>query len=354
MTATMTTVRRAAGWVSDRFRQAAIVSFLVLIVAPILMYFAEKSHNPGIDNLWSAYIWLGRVLIEGDSPYRMNTPLGFTAFYIVRLAGYGLVAFATGAITSKIVQIVVFRGAGMGTFKKAGHIVICGWNSQAREIVRELLGEELEEKRPIVILAQLPNDPYPGENQVTFVKGSPSSAEDLKRAGIERAECAIVIADASAATNDPDDMDARTLVTVLAIESLNPDCYTCVEVVKSENRPHFDRAKADEMVVSAEMTGALLASSAKTHGLSRIVTNLLTHPEDMEFYREPVPPELVGKSIQEVVGLIKSRYDALLVGMFPLGGAPIVNPRGNIVLAEGDALLVVAAHPLVFDSPVVR
>jgi len=334
---------RRAGRISQRFRRATLLSALVLVVAPVLMYVSERS-NAAVDGFGSSYVWLARTLFENASPIKMSTAFGFVAYYIVRIAGYGLVAFATGALASRFVQSVILRGAGMGTFKGSGHIVICGWNSQGPEIVRELLSKEVEEKRSIVVLAQLSTDPYPDDDHLPFIKGNPTNADDLRRAGIERAECAIVVADANATSNEPDDMDARTLLTVLAVESLNPNCYTCVEVIRSENRPHFRRAKADELVVSAEMTGALLASSAKTHGLSRLVGDLLTHPEGMEFYRVGVPPSLVGVTVQDAIGLLKTNHDVLFVGVFAATEA-VVNPPGDRKLGADEALLVIAPSP---------
>ena len=336
---------RRARRISDRFRRAAILSLLVLVVAPSLMWAAENETNEAVGGLGSAYVWLARTLFENSSPIKMGTVLGFVAYYIVRIAGYGLVAFATGALASRFVQSVILRGAGMGTFKRSGHLVICGWNSQGAEIVRELLAKEVEESRPIVILAQLTTDPYPEDDRVTFIRGNPTSTEDLRRAGVERAEGAIVVADATSTSSAADDMDARTLLTVLAIETLNPNCYTCVEVVRSENRQHFARAKADELVVSAEMTGALLASSAKTHGLSRLVSDLLTHPEGMEFYRVNLPPSLVGRTVGEAIRLLKAQHDTLLVGVFGPDGAAEVNPPADRQLIATDALLVIATAP---------
>src|SRR5947209_1021443 len=334
---------RRAGRISQRFRRATLLSALVLVVAPVLMYVSEQS-NAAVHGFGSAYVWLARTLFENASPIKMGTPFGFVAYYIVRIAGYGLVAFATGALASRFVQSVILRGAGMGTFKGSGHIVIGGWTSQGPEIVRELLSKEVEEKRSIVVLAQLSTDPYPDDDHLPFIKGNPTNADDLRRAGIERAECAIVVADANATSNEPDDMDARTLLTVLAVESLNPNCYTCVEVIRSENRPHFRRAKADELVVSAEMTGALLASSAKTHGLSRLMGDLLTHPEGMEFYRVGVPPSLVGVTVQDAVGLLKANHDVLFVGVFAATEA-VVNPPADRKLGADEALLVIAPRP---------
>ncbi|MDQ3978241.1 MAG: NAD-binding protein [Actinomycetota bacterium] len=227
---------RRARRISDRFQRAAIVSLLVLVVAPVLMWFSEHETNEAVGDFGSAYVWVARTLFEAASPIKMGTALGFVAYYIVRIAGYGLVAFATGALASRFVQTVILRGSGMGMFKRSGHLVICGWNSQGEEIVRELLAKEVEEDRPIVVLAQLATDPYLDDDRVTFIKGNPTSTDDLRRAGIDRAGCAIVVADATSTSSAADDQDARSLLTVLAIESLNPNCYTCVEVVRSENR----------------------------------------------------------------------------------------------------------------------
>ena len=321
------------------------MSLLVLVVAPVLMWISEHGTNEAVGGFGSAYVWVARTLFEASSPIKMGTVLGFVAYYIVRIAGYGLVAFATGALASRFVQTVILRGSGMGTFKRSGHLVICGWNSQGEEIVRELLAKEVEEERPIVVLAQLATDPYPEDDRVTFIRGNPTNTDDLRRAGIDRAECAIVVADVTSTSSAADDMDARTLLTVLAIESLNPNCYTCVEVVRSDNRQHFARAKADELVVSAEMTGALLASSAKTHGLSRLVTDLLTHPEGMEFYRVACPPSLEGRTVGEAIPLLKERDDILLVGIFPVDDAAEVNPPSDRKLSATDALLVIATSP---------
>ena len=128
----------------------------------------------------------------------------------------------------------------MGTFKGSGQILICGWSSKGIEIIRELRAREVEDARDVVILADRETSPL-DEKGVVFVRGNPSSAVDLGRAGIERVSTVIVLADDSNLSNEPDDVDARSLLTTLAVESINPSAYSCVEVVKSENRQHFER-----------------------------------------------------------------------------------------------------------------
>jgi Trk K+ transport system NAD-binding subunit len=155
-----------------------------------------------------------------------------------------------------------------------------------------------------------------------------------------------VLADDTNASNEPDDLDARSLLTALAVESINGNAYSCVEVVKSENRQHFERTKADELVVSAELTGALLAASARTHGLTDVIADLLTHPEGQELYRVPVPPELADQSVRHALEVLKDGYDSLLVGVFTNGKCHL-NPPANTVLDAGGELLVVRERPIV-------
>jgi voltage-gated potassium channel len=331
------------GRLSRRFLLAAFFSFLVLVFAPLFFWAVEHGRSDDVHSVGDAYGWLFRTLFENTSPYKLKTQFGFISYWIVRVAGVSLVAFATATIASRFVATVINRGAGMGKFKGAEHLLICGWSPKGSEIIRELRAKEVEDPRPIVILADIDTDPM-DEKGITFVRGNPSNSDDLACAGIDRVATVIVLADNSNTSNDPDDLDARSLLTTLAIESINGNAYTCVEVVKSENRQHFERTRADELVVSAELTGALLAASARTHGLTAVIADLLTHPEGQELYRVPVPPELAGQTVRYALGELKDVHESLLVGVFTDGQCD-VNPPGETVIPAGAELLVVRERP---------
>ena len=331
--------------VNRRLLLATVLIFLILLFAPIFFWAVEHSRSDDVHSVGDAYGWLFRTLFENSSPYKLRSQFGFLSYWLVRVAGVSLVAFATATIASRFVATVIKQGAGMGTYKESGHLLICGWNRKGSEIVRELHAREVEDKREIVILADRETTPL-DEKGITFIRGNPSSADDLNRAGLERVSTVIVLADESNTSNEPDDVDARTLLTTLAVESINHDAYSCVEVIKSENRQHFERTHADELVVSAELTGALLAAAARTHGLTDVIADLLTHPEGQELYRVPLPPELVNQSTRHALEVLKDRYDSLLVGVF-VDGRCQVNPPSDTVLAAGSELLVVRERPLV-------
>ncbi len=86
--------------------------------------------------------------------------------------------------------------------------------------MRELRAREVEDQREIVILADRETSPL-DEKGITFIRGNPSSGDDLNRAGLEHVSTVIVLADESNISNAPDDVDARSLLTTLAVETIN-------------------------------------------------------------------------------------------------------------------------------------
>lgn len=317
------------------------IALLVLTVCVLVFWVAERGGNENVAHPGSALRWVTVTLLIGEPAFDTTTGVGLFVFYMVVVAGVGLVAMGTGVIASKLVEIMMRRDQGMKDAKEAAHIVICGWSSKGPEILRELHAEEVDDKRPVVILADLPTNPTT-DDLVTFVRGDPTHGEDLVRAGIDRADTAIILADQTNAALGSDDVDARTLLTTLAVESINRGCYSCVEVIRSENRQHFERTGADELIVSAELTGALLASAAVNHGLSAAVTDLLTHPEGAEFYAVGTPPDLVGMTFRQALSHLKDNHDCILVAVARPGARFEINAPASREIRADDRLLVVA------------
>lgn len=319
----------------------AILLVLFLVgLAVILVYFGEHGHNPNARTFRSVIGWAFEEL-PGENPWNPVTKLGRAAFFameLLRPVSFGLII---AAITTNLVQFLLRGSEGKGRTKLKDHIVVCGWSSKGPEIVSQLRKRDDQRERPIVILALLPSNPS-RDDLTTFVHGDPTRAEDLRRAAIADAHTAIVLADNSLPNVDVEDMDSRSLVTVLAIEDLAPEVYTCVEVYRSENHAHFALTHADEIVVSGRLTGALLAHSAATHGLSKVVHDLLSFPEGNEFYWVPVPARLSGSTFGDVMTQLKRANDCLPIAVATADSEYRTNPPADRVLTEGDRLLVIA------------
>ena len=120
-----------------------------------------------------------------------------------------------------------------------------------------------------------------------FVNGDVTNSDDLRRAGIEEAMAAVICpADAS------NEADMRSILTVMAIESIAPEVRTVVEVNNPAHVEHFRRAKADEIMVTSRIASRLLARSSLYPGLAELVTDIVSGGEGSELYRVNLPDRL--------------------------------------------------------------
>ena len=246
----------------------------------------------------------------------------------------------------------------MNRVKFSDHIVICGWNYQGEKIVNELVSN-LKFQREIVILANCERRPL-DDDRVEFISGDPCKDEDLTRAGIKKADSVIVLSDVSKGANEA---DAQALMIVLAVESLNRRTHTTVQLMNLANRIHLERAHADEIICLDQMGGNLVVASAMNHGVSHVVSELLTFNSGSEFYKYEgrLSGELVGKEFTDAVRVLAGKH-MLLLGvetedspetrtalssdvLHPITETKkviVVNPLSPYKIKQGDALFLIA------------
>ena len=220
----------------------------------------------------------------------------------------------------------------MGAAGYRDHIVVCGWNSTARDLIAELSGDEYEHR--IVVIHD--SEKNPAGSEAYFVSGDVTSADDLRRAGIEEAMAAVVCpADTS------NEADMRSILTVMAIESIAPQVRTVVEVNNPQHVDHFKRANADEIMVTSRISSRLLARSSLYPGLAEIVTDIVSGGEGSELYRVALPDDFIGLSVDELSARLRGEHSATLLAIGRNGHAH-VNPGTDFRLAHGDDAVVVA------------
>ena len=313
----------------------ALVSFL-LVVAAIVTVAEHRDEVDGVTDFLgkfmdSLYWAVTTVMGAGNSAY-VTTPIGYLMSWLLILFGVAIVASITGALVGFLIDYLLKEGQGMGAAGYQDHIVVCGWNSTARELIAELSTDEYTRK--IVVLHN--SDKNPAGEDVYFVSGDITTAHDLRRAGIEDAMAAVVCpADGS------NEADMKSILCVMAIESLAPDVRTVVEVNNPNHVEHFQRAEADEILVSSQLVSRLMARSSLYPGLAGLVTDIVSGGDGSELYRVSLPDEYVGLSVDELSAKLRSEHRATLLSV-SRGGSAYVNPPDDFRLAPGDDLVVVA------------
>ena len=220
----------------------------------------------------------------------------------------------------------------MGAAGFTDHIVVCGWNATARDLIEELKGDEFTAR--VVLLHDAERNP--AGDGVYFVRGDITSTEDLERTGIRDAASAVVFpADRS------NEADMRSILAVMAIESIAPKVRTVVEANNPMHVDHFRRAEADEILVTSQLASRLLARSALYPGLTGLVTDIVSGGEGSELYRVALPEEYVGLSVDELSAKLRGEHKATLLAV-TRDGSSLANPPTDFRLQAGDDAVVVA------------
>ena len=324
-------VKRVVGQLDRRFFLTlgqGIVGF-VLIAAVFITLF-EKPWT--FESVFDSFNWgIATVLGQGDSAF-VTSPAGRVIGWLLILFGVAMLGMITGALVAMVIDFLLKEGQGLGASGYKDHIVVCGWNTTARDLIAELRGDDYHLK--VVVIADAEKNP--AGDGVYFVRGDAADEADLERAGIREASAALVFPhDAS------DDADMRSILTIMAIEHVAPNVRTVAEVNNPKHEPHFRRADVDELLVTSKIASHLLARSALYPGLSGIVTDIVSGGEGSELYRIAVPDEYIGLSINEVSARLRTEHQATLLSVNRFGHA-FVNPASDFVLEPGDDAVVVA------------
>ena len=221
----------------------------------------------------------------------------------------------------------------MGASGYEGHVVVCGWNSTARDLIAELRSDAYKVK--IVVIAPLDKNPA-GDGRV-LREGRPDRARPTSSGpALEKASAALIFP-----VDDSNDADMRSILTVIAIESVAPDVRTVAEVNNPRHADHFRRARVDELLVSSQVGARLLARSALYPGLTELVADIVSGGDGSELYRVEIPDDYLGLSVDEVSARLRSEHRATLLSI-SRGGKAFVNPPADFGIVRGDDAVVVA------------
>src|SRR5215210_141560 len=330
---------RRVGWHLSRvrssidrrfFAQLLIGAFALVLIAASLITVVEKPLT--FASLGASVNWgVQTILGQGDSSY-VTSPIGWVVGWFFSLFGVAIVGTLTGALVALVIDFLLKEGQGLGASGYKDHIVVCGWNQTARDLIDELRGDEYRAK--VVVLAEA--DKNPAGDGVYFVNGDSTDVEALERAGIREAKAALIFP--ATATNDA---DMHSILTIMAIESVAPQVRTVAEVNNPRHVEHFRRARADEVLVTSRLASRLLARSALYPGLTELVTDMVSGGGGSELYRVTLPDDDVGLSIDDVSRHLRADHHATLLAI-TRGGRTYTNPTREFVVQPGDDALVLA------------
>lgn len=364
---------RRVRFVSALFRSAvgeyvvlAMIMVFMLGVGTFGLYLSERHHRA--DGAVAANVDPSRDLSQPENAFwatlfflvatepMVSVPessIGKGIVLVVMFGGLTTFAVFTGIVTALMVNRLKRRMEidDMDRFQLYDHLLILGWNRLVSLIIEELVAAK-GNSQAVVVVADLEDAPPEVTNQVGsrvfFVRGDYTKPAVLEQARVRQARKAIIVADDTIERSDQD-RDARTVLGALMVERMNPEIYTCAELLNRDNEQHLLAAGIEEVITTSEAGGHHLAMAAMHAGLSQVVTELMTRKVGRNLQKLPVPETLVGLDFPTALDRYKREFDGLLVGVEKNGQhgpgsegyGMFVNPGADLKLGAHDNLVLI-------------
>ncbi|NOQ97242.1 MAG: hypothetical protein GQ561_03680 [Calditrichae bacterium] len=292
---------------------------LFVLIGAFLVFIFEGDHNKQFTVFSDAVWWiLVTITTVGYGDKVPITPGGKLIGIVIMFLGVTLLSLFTATISSVFIAKKLKEGKGLENIKLKNHLLICGWNFSAEQILT-LLKKKKKHIGSIVLINQL-NEEIVAEVlqrfsalKMKFVRGDYSKEAVLNRANIRVADAVVILPDSSVGlTAHSDEM---TILSTLTIKSINPKIKVFAYIINRENLSHIRKAKADEVLVSDAYAGYLMASHILTPGIPQTVHQLFSEEGAYNLTRQEIPASFDGKTYGELIRDIKSDRNVLPLGL---------------------------------------
>ncbi len=269
------------------------------------------------ESLWWAIVTLTTV---GYGDYSPENSSG--RFLAVILMGFGIVftSVLSGTIASIFVERKLREGRGMKELITHDHIVICGWNDTAENLLKSLPLAGGGSNLTVVLINELDGDTVSDiklrfkELDIKFVKGDFTREEVLRRANIQKSKSTIILADLSGG-HALIDADQRTIIAAFAIKNIAGDMKIAAELNKKENEEHLKRAHVDDILVYGQFGGFLLSHAALSPGIPSMIMELLSFTLGNTVVKSKIPSDYFGKRFIELAEHYRVKHKSILIGI---------------------------------------
>jgi len=290
-----------------------LVSFS--ITGAFSFYFFEPSHSLGEAFYWSVVT----MTTVGYGDVTPKTQEGRIVAVVLMFAGVSVLALISASIASFLVQRRLQEGKGLSQVNSKDHLVVAGWASQGEVVLHNLDVAAPAQLREVVLINEL------GEQEIDtlaakyknvkirYVHGDPTHDFVLKRANVDAAAVAIVLAGHFGTDTTEDAVDSRTIKVVMGLRSFSTELRIFAEVRSVQNEAHLLRAGADEIISPAEMGANVLANVPLSPGLPILLKELLAFHGN-GFQTVDIPHRFVDGPVKKLFKYFR-RSDAILVGL---------------------------------------
>lgn len=306
-----------------------LLALLLMVVGSAWMYWKWECGGQGslTEALWTI---LFTLIGQGEFANNPTTLVGRMIIFALSIVGISLLGVVLSEVLTRIMKYNLKGLLGLHACDFTGHTILCGWNPRAEMVLRELsaAGTQVAVITPTKPTALSRYDAF-------FVAGEPSDPERLRQAGIEKASSAVIFAEWTQGLS-ADDVDAKTVLTALAVESMRPGISTVAELFNPTSMKHAKNAGVDDVVCMTKTLADVTALCASQPGIGSFLADVLRFSDDGSSFRAAdIGAEWNGKTVGELFASLRMGGALPLGVMTPDGGRwnHQVNPPADMVIA---------------------
>lgn len=330
----------------------ALVTFLLVIIAGILLFILGLSANP-IENepfdltegMWQS---LMRVLdagtVTGDEGW------AFRLFMLlITIAGLFIFSSLIGSISSGIDESISNLRKGKSKVIETNHTLILGYSSMIYSVISELcLANESKKKAVIVVLADRDKVEMEDDirskisdtktSKIIVRSGNPLDLRDLLMVNYNETKSIILLSPEN--EENADNQVIKSVLSITGNRNRKKERYHIVAEIKDNlNRQVANLVGGKEVsyVFSSDLISRLTAQTCRQSGLSIIYSDLLQFEGDeIYFYSDH---GLIGLTFKQCV---YSFEDSCVMGIFTANKEVLLNPPMNYKVEKNDQIILIA------------
>jgi voltage-gated potassium channel len=327
------------------FEMGVIFAFIVIIAitASAFIYIQEKNDPSGQfqslgDAMWWSFVTITTVGYGDKVPV---TSTGRVIAVFLMLGAIASIALPSGILASALTQKFISIKEGRLSMKNfKNHIVICGWNNSAEQLMKMLEKHSQSLRKDIVAVTLKPLDEIDDKN-VLVKHGDFTKESILNDVSIKNASSVIVVAEELRGISD-ESVDARSFLACNLIRKINPDIYIVAQLLNRENASILkDTVNNIEIIISDDITGAMLSTSILAPGTSKLVNTLITCTRE-NIVKLPVSKLDGGfETYEKLLSFCRKPSSNWLPIAVERDGELYINPQNNFELMERDNMFCI-------------